>query len=314
MPKGPVVSVIVAAYNAEKYLRRSLDSIQAQSFNDFEVIIVDDGSTDSTPAIADEYAAKDSRFKVIHKTNGGVASARQAGVDAATGKYTIHVDSDDWVESEMLDEMVRYSETEQSDILITDIKTKLPDGKEEYWCQRPDSLDHISVLGQMFGELYGSMWNKLIRKRCYDVFGLRFRKDLVACEDQLLVMTLLAQPVKVSYLNNAFYHYDLSQNPSSFVNNGIQVSTRLVPLELVAEMVDISSVQVKFDNALFKIAYDALFVSKEDITAISTLFKKYSTNIKNARFPWYSKVLVLSAINGFPFPIKAFRWINRIKK
>lgn len=100
MPEIPKVSIIVPVYNTEKYLRRCLDSIAAQTFADWECICVDDGSPDAAGAILDDYAAKDSRFVVIHQENGGVSRARNAGLDAACGEYVGFVDSDDWVESE----------------------------------------------------------------------------------------------------------------------------------------------------------------------------------------------------------------------
>ena len=88
-------SVIVPIYNVEKYLRRCIDSVLAQSFGDYELILVDDGSPDNCPAICDEYAEGDARIKVIHKENGGLVSARQAGIKEAVGDYVFHLDGDD---------------------------------------------------------------------------------------------------------------------------------------------------------------------------------------------------------------------------
>ena len=92
------VSVIVPVYNAEKFVRRMLDSLLAQTMVDFEVIMVNDGSNDGSSVICDDYAVKDTRFKVIHQQNAGVAMARKAGIDVAQGEYSIHADADDWVE------------------------------------------------------------------------------------------------------------------------------------------------------------------------------------------------------------------------
>lgn len=97
----PAVSIVVPAFNAEKCLERCLHSIEVQTLTTFECIIVDDGSSDSTGMIADDFANKDSRFKVIHQKNSGVAAARQSGIDAATGIYTIQFDADDWVEPQI---------------------------------------------------------------------------------------------------------------------------------------------------------------------------------------------------------------------
>ena len=97
--KDPQISVIVPVYQAEAYIRRCLDSIVNQTFQDWECILVDDGSKDNSGAICDEYAVKDSRFRVIHQTNRGVSVARQVGLDASKGEYIAFADPDDWVET-----------------------------------------------------------------------------------------------------------------------------------------------------------------------------------------------------------------------
>ena len=93
---NPEISIIVPVYNVEKYLKRCIDSILNQSFTDFELILVDDGSTDNSGEIIDEYAIKDERIKVIHKENGGLSSARNVGIEYSKGNYIAFVDSDDW--------------------------------------------------------------------------------------------------------------------------------------------------------------------------------------------------------------------------
>ena len=97
-----LISVIVPVYNVEPYLRKCVDSILAQSYSNLEVILVDDGSPDGCGAICDEYAAKDARVRVIHKPNGGVSDARNAGLDIMTGDYVAFVDSDDWIDKQHL--------------------------------------------------------------------------------------------------------------------------------------------------------------------------------------------------------------------
>jgi glycosyltransferase involved in cell wall biosynthesis len=99
MDNKPTISIIVPVYNTEKYLRRCLDSIVAQTFKDYECIIVDDGSTDGSAAICDEYEKKDSRFKVLHKENEGVSAARNVGIEYAEGEFITFVDSDDYLSS-----------------------------------------------------------------------------------------------------------------------------------------------------------------------------------------------------------------------
>lgn len=116
----PAVSVVIPVYKAEAWLHRALDSICAQSLNNWECILVDDGSPDRSGEICDEYAEKDRRFRVIHQKNGGVSSARQAGIDAAKGEYSIHIDPDDWVEPTMLEELYHKAKEDNADMVICD--------------------------------------------------------------------------------------------------------------------------------------------------------------------------------------------------
>lgn len=156
------VSIIVPVYKAEAYLHRCLDSILAQTFTDWELLLVDDGSPDRSGVICDEYAAKDDRIRVFHKENGGVSSARQKGQDEAQGEYTIHADPDDWVEPTMLEELYKKAKADDADMVICDYY--MNDGENQtYITQKPTVLDRKTVLGELlFQQLHGSCWNKLV--------------------------------------------------------------------------------------------------------------------------------------------------------
>ena len=115
-----LVSIIVPVYKAEKYIHQCIDSLLTQTYRNIEVILVDDGSPDHCGKICDEYAAKDCRVKVIHQQNGGVSVARQTGIDHATGEYSIHADPDDWVELNMIEELVAKAVSDNADMVICD--------------------------------------------------------------------------------------------------------------------------------------------------------------------------------------------------
>ena len=211
------ISIITPVYKAEKYLRRSVDSILAQTFTDFELILVDDGSPDGSGAICDEYARKDSRVKVIHKENGGVSSARQCGIGKAVGEYTIHVDSDDWTDPAMLEELYRKAMEESADIVLCDYYTHKK-GRQRYVSQAHCNLEPDALLKQYLRqELHGALWNKLIKRELYAKYNITFPQEIVRWEDLFVVCTMLMHPVKVSYLSKAFYHYDLSISSNSLV-------------------------------------------------------------------------------------------------
>jgi len=200
------VSIIVAVYNSEKTLHRCLDSLRNQTLRSIEVILVDDGSTDKSAQICDEYVSLDSRFCVIHKSNGGVSSARQCGISCAKGEYTIHVDPDDWVDVTMLEELYNFACREGVDMVICDYYYN--DDKGQVICRQcPSELNHLTVLTELFKHLHGSCWNKLIRSSCYKKWDISFPKDVDCCEDLIFNVRILLNPIKIGYLPKAFYHY-----------------------------------------------------------------------------------------------------------
>ncbi len=217
MKEAPKVSIIVPVYKAEKYLHRCVDSILAQTFTEFELLLVDDGSPDNSGTICDRYAAADPRVHVFHKPNGGVSSARQCGLDNAQGEYTIHADPDDWVEPDMLQELYTEAQRTNADMVICDyfVNTKR---REILVKQQPSALDNETVLNELFHQLHGSCCNKLVKRDCYNTGNVKFPVGLNYCEDLFVNACLLLQPLTVSYINKAFYHYDQYTNTNSIVN------------------------------------------------------------------------------------------------
>lgn len=207
------VSVILPCYNAELTVSRMLDSLLVQTLQDFEVIAIDDGSTDGTLKLLKDYGQKDARVKVLTKVNEGVAIARQLGVANAQGEYSIHADSDDWVEPTMLEEMYQLAKAEDADVVIADFFTNKSDGTQLTNKQQPTILEAEEALKDLFrGVLMGSIWHKLIRTSFYKKGKLRFYKDLNYCEDHLVCAQLFKmEGIKIAYMPKAYYHY--------FVNN-----------------------------------------------------------------------------------------------
>lgn len=208
------ISIIVPVYKAESYLCRCIDSLLAQTFKDFEILLIDDGSPDRSGEICDQYANSDHRVKVFHKENGGVSSARQHGLDNATGEYVIHADPDDWVEPDMLKDMYEKALSEDADMVICNF----------YWDtstisvihrQQPSSLDSESVLLSLFQGIHGSCCNKLVKLSLFKKYGIGFYDGLSFCEDLMINVKLLKLPLKIAYLNQAYYHYVQNVNQNS---------------------------------------------------------------------------------------------------
>lgn len=214
---NPSISVVVAVYQAEKYIKRCLDSIMAQTFTDFEVLLVDDGSLDSSGVICDDYATRDSRFRVIHKQNEGVSRARQTGLDAAKGKYIIHADPDDWAEPDWLQKMHEKIEAEKADIVICDFDRIYKD-KTIHYDQKPRSLDNRDIIAGMLElKIWGACWNKLIRRCIFSQYGVSFDPRMTIWEDLYVTCLLVAKGAKVTYLSETLYHYDYVVNDNSLL-------------------------------------------------------------------------------------------------
>ena len=208
------ISIIIPIYNAEKTIKRMLDSLQVQTMPDFEVIMVDDGSTDSSSVICDEYARKDSRFKVIHQINTGVALARKKGIEAACGEYSIHADADDWVEPTMLSELYNGACKANADIVICDYYDTSTKGIDSYHKIHLSSYSPLDVLYDITqGYCFGALWHKLLKLDLYKKYKVQFFAGINYSEDVLILAQILQhEEIKIAYLNSAYYHYIHNEN------------------------------------------------------------------------------------------------------
>lgn len=205
------ISIIVPVYNAEKRLNICLDSLKEQTYKNFEVILINDGSTDKSGYICDIYTKKDERFKVIHSKNSGVSSARNKGLDACTGDYIIFVDSDDEVKNNMLEEMLYYLKQSEADVIITGI-TFVKDGKKlkdilphkygkfdleiwEYICKDNSG---------MFGYISNKMYKSYIIKDNH----IRFDEDKKIQEDLDFALTVYSKCNTFYMLDKSYYLYN----------------------------------------------------------------------------------------------------------
>ena len=174
---NPLISVIVPVYNTEQYLRRCIDSVLAQTYQDFELLLIDDGSKDSSGAICDEYAVKDTRVKVFHKENGGVSSARRMGVAHSSGEYVYFVDSDDSILPDALQEMLKCV---QSDVDIVVFDSRL-DG----------SYSSIEYAEQLLNFQDWAVWSKLYRRTLFDSAIFDLPREIRVGEDFIMNLRLL---------------------------------------------------------------------------------------------------------------------------
>ena len=205
------ISVIVPVYRVEKYLDKCVKSIVNQTYENLEIILVDDGSPDNCPAICDEWAKKDSRIKVIHKENGGLCSARNAGMDIATGDYLGFVDSDDKIESDMYQVLIENAVSTQADISRCGIFVDEEDFKNCTYVDAEYSektvIDKDTFINGLVqgGHVRGVVWNKIYRADI--VAKVRFDKNDGASEDILFNDRVSANITSCVCMDEPKYHY-----------------------------------------------------------------------------------------------------------
>lgn len=220
------VSIVVPCYKVEQYLPELIDSLLAQTLRDIEVILVDDGSPDRTGAICDEYAAKDSRIRVIHKPNGGVAAARNDGLDASTGDWIIFCDSDDYLEADALEKLVQAGEQAEADVVFGDVNLVFDQRikpavfyKNEFVTDDRKQIDKLIEAdfykyycfdpaegGAAFG--YGGPWNKLVRRQMLLDKGIRFELRVRGIFDDLIYTAyIFGAANRVAYVHVPVYNY-----------------------------------------------------------------------------------------------------------
>ena len=214
----PKISVIVPVYKVEKYLRKCVDSIINQTYQNLEIILVDDGSPDNCPAICDEYAAKDSRVRVIHKENGGLGDARNAGLDACTGEYIGFVDSDDWIDANMYSDMATMMEEKNLDVVcapanivengqIIDIRCRYyPDGS---------IVDSMEIARRcLVNEIQAYLPFKLFRRNCWE--SLRFPVNCIFEDVAISFRPYLNASRPIGFLDRPYYYYVKNQDGLTF--------------------------------------------------------------------------------------------------
>lgn len=209
----PEISIIVPVYKVEQYLDRCINSILQQTFQDFELILVDDGSPDACPKMCDEWAKKDKRIRVLHKENGGQSSARNYGLDAATGKYIGFVDSDDWIAKDMYEYLYQLLASYNVDIAMCDyVRTK-----KQIEVKKTDEIISIyfeKEIDKFFyridgGKSFYSVWNRLYKRE--QLIDIKFIEGKIN-EDVDFTYKVYKKVKKIAVSNQVKYFYFKNDN------------------------------------------------------------------------------------------------------
>lgn len=292
-----LISVIVPIYNVEKYLKKCIESLINQTYDNLEIILVDDGSPDGCGKICDEYALMDGRIHVIHKENGGLSDARNAGIDFAKGQYFMFVDSDDYINVNMVKSLYDAILFFQADLAICRYKNVFDDEIMDYTgaCNENDAFvitkeDYLSTYEYYHDRKseFIVAWNKLYSRRLFD--DVRYPKGKVH-EDEFTTYKLIYKASKMVYIPHELYYY--VQRKNSIMSHGI-TRKRLLVLDAIAERLafyedrkEMGYWKRDFEN--FRISYlkylGAVSASK-DLSVKD--FKKYKKIFRNNMVKYFS--------------------------
>lgn len=256
------ISIIVPVYNVEKYLNSCVQSLLDQTIQDLEFILVDDGSPDNCPKMCDEYARKDNRFVVIHKENGGLSSARNAGVEVAKGEYIMFLDSDDWIEPNTCEVLYSCAENNQSEIVVCSyIKEFINHSVVAHLWEKSFTCDSNKVIRRLFGPINEELRNPqdldLPVSACMQIIKTEIAKEVsfvdtkqIGTEDLLYQIMVYSKAKRYSYIREPYYHYRRSDYGT--------LTTTYMPL--------------KFDR--WQNLYDILFQKAESDKENSAIYKR----------------------------------------
>lgn len=210
---GKMVSVVVPVYNSEKFLARCISSILKQSYSELELLLIDDGSTDSGGKICDEFAASDSRVYVIHKNNEGVSIARNVGIEMSRGEYISFVDSDDWIEVDFLKEMLSSAIEHDSDIVVGSYKT-VWNYKTIYHKLKTTNINtNLKYIIQ--GDFF--VWQNLYKADF--ICKYKFCKNISYGEDYIFLVDAFTDTKAVSFVTRQLYNYSQENTESAMHKN-----------------------------------------------------------------------------------------------
>lgn len=300
------ISIILPVYNGEKLLQQTLEQIARQSFDDFELIIINDGSTDTTEEIARRFCQSDSRFKLFSQPNTGVSSARSHGLIKASGDYVIHHDVDDYMPDHSLSILYEAVIKQNADIAIGDYKVvreKTSNTVKQNFQGNSDDL----IQALLDGKYHSALWNKLIKRELYK--GVDFEKGINYMEDKLILIRILFKNPRITYVPKVVYHYIMDQNSLSnnLSENSFQTIRKVIELlenDFKIRNLNYDLTQPKLSYKLGAILRGKTINQKEDFAEVN------SQIFKTKKFKFQYKILLFFESLGITFFSKIYRALN----
>lgn len=263
----PFVSLIIPIYNAEKYLRRCLDSAMQQTFSDMEIIVVNDGSDDSSLDICREYEQLDSRFRVIDKANTGVSDSRNCALEAAQGEYLQFLDSDDWLAPDATESLVYAAKKFDCDLVIADfyrvdgaVFTEKQHIRERGLLTREQYAEYMMQDPADF--YYGVLWNKLYRRSIIDRYQIRMNPDLRWCEDFLFNLSFIRYAERFTAIQTPIYYY-MKRKGSIVSTDWKKANAMLLKFQLLKEYKELYQSMNLYEENKLRINAYVLAIAKD---------------------------------------------------
>lgn len=335
-----MISVIVPVYKVEKYLRQCLDSLTAQTLENMEIVVVDDGSPDGCPAICDEYAARDARVKVVHKENGGLLSARKAGLAASIGDYIGFVDGDDWVEPDTFLNMYNAVREYSPDMVLSEFLCDYGDRAEpSEQCFEESFYDRARLEKEIFpvmlfdGNFYDfgikpSCWSKLVRRDIFEKNLMTVDERIRMGEDAAFIYPCLLDSQSAVCIKNPTYHYRITGQSMSTAYDEKLKDIVLLPYKRLKE----KNIDSNFDISSqlnYYLLYMVNFLLRNEAKKVNTHSKKErrevienicadvdirsaAAHVDMGKLPMHTKLLVTALRRGSVFMTEKYVEFLRI--
>lgn len=285
--KEELVSIIIPIFNVEEYIKECMDSLQLQTYSNIEIILVDDGSTDNSPLICDEYEEKYNNIRVLHQVNKGVSQARNNGIKLSRGKYIVFVDPDDSVSPYYIESLLKALKINSSDLAISsytnnkECLTKNLDKKSEYKVYSSRYILDNILANNVFD---GFLWNKIFKKEIIIKNNLEFLQNITIWEDMYFVLKYLICVDKVVCFNEKIYFYRIRPQSASYK---ISFQKQLVKVQLSKKFIELENNNTIYSKCALKLYLREMIeyafkgikerqISKKQLIYILNEIKKYS--------------------------------------
>lgn len=325
-----LISVVVPIYNVEKYLDKCVSSIVNQSYTNLEIILVDDGSTDNSGKLCEKWIQEDERIRVIHKENGGLSSARNEGLKIAQGEYIVFVDSDDYIEKDIIKICYEQICTANVDLIIFGYRTLNENYKTILDYKFEEKEYNVFKLNKDFYNMisnssFGYVWNKMYKIKILKSNELIFNTEIDKREDLIFNLSLLKYIKKFKYINNIGYNY-LQRSTSLLHSNSLIESNNIKKYFDILSTFSINGVDFDYIRSYLYLQYSSDCIVKNIFNNIELNFKEKAiyTNklfnimknykiIYNLKYPLYIKILFISFKIRIPQLFMLFNKISNIK-